>query len=317
MANSTLQKKIQSLITGFQKEPPSRTPSLVATLFGDVVESHGREIWLGSITKLLAPLGVNERLARTAVYRLTQDKFIQSTRIGRRSFYQLTADARKKVSHYDLLIYYPWKKEWDTNWTLIFTGTYGIKAPQRATLRKKLSWLGYGIIAPNVYGHPTAPMDATQSLFSEMGLTNKVVVLRASNYDQRYGLGTQEMVRQCFNLTALEKQYATFIKKYGPLAKALMDNPIIEGTDPQHGFILRIMLIHHYRRILLQDPELPQELLPNNWQGQQAQDLCGGIYSSLIALSDDHVLASCINQAGPFKATTEKFTHRFEHWRVQ
>jgi phenylacetic acid degradation operon negative regulatory protein len=314
VANSALQKKIRSLINGFQKEPPSRTPSLVATLFGDVVESHGREIWLGSLTELLAPLGVNERLARTAVYRLSQDKFIESTRIGRRSVYRLTAEARKKVSHYERLIYYPWDKPWDGDWTLVFTGTQGIKAPQRAILRKRLSWLGYGIIAPNVYGHPTAPIDATQAVFSAMGLTDKVVVLRASNYDPRYGLGTKEMVRQCFSLSALEKQYTAFIKKFAPLAKALENNPAVAGEDPQHCFMLRIMLIHHYRRILLQDPELPLELLPDSWIGQQAQTLCAAIYRPLEMRSEEYILACSSNQSGPFKPTTHHFFKRFSQW---
>ncbi len=57
MANNPFQRQLKSILDGFRKEPPSRTPSLVATLFGDVVESHDREIWLGSITALLEPFG--------------------------------------------------------------------------------------------------------------------------------------------------------------------------------------------------------------------------------------------------------------------
>jgi phenylacetic acid degradation operon negative regulatory protein len=167
VASNPFQRQLKSILDGFRKEPPSRTPSLVATLFGDVVESHDREIWLGSITALLEPLGVNERLVRTAVYRLAKDDFVESSKIGRRSYYRLTESARKKVSGYDELIYYPSNKQWNGDWILVFTGTQGINAKQRARLRKELTWLGYGIIAPNAYGHPTAPITQTQAILAQ------------------------------------------------------------------------------------------------------------------------------------------------------
>jgi phenylacetic acid degradation operon negative regulatory protein len=314
VANNPFQRQLKSILDGFRKEPPSRTPSLVATLFGDVVESHDREIWLGSITALLEPLGVNERLVRTAVYRLAKDNFVESTKIGRKSYYRLTEKARRNVGQYDQLIYYPSNKHWDGDWTLVFTGTQGINAKQRAKLRKELTWLGYGIIAPNAYGHPTAPISPTQAILDRVGVTNQVVVLRAHNYDPMYGLGTKGMVRQCFKLSDLEKKYAAFIKHYRSLAKALQNTKQVENEDPEHCFMLRIMLIHHYRRILLLDPKLPAELLPDNWLGQQAQDLCAAIYRPLEAISEKHILALCENQAGPFRQTSPRFRERFTAW---
>lgn len=314
MPNNPFQRQLKAVLDGFRQEPPSRTPSLVATLFGDVVESHDREIWLGSITALLEPLGVNERLVRTAVYRLAKDNFVESTKIGRRSYYRLTEEARKKVHHYDRLIYYPSNTQWDGDWTLVFTGTKGINAKQRLRLRKELTWLGYGIIAPNVYGHPNAPISATQGILSKAGVTEQVVVLRASNYDPMYGLGTKEMVRQCFNLGKLEREYSAFIKHYRALARSMRNPGQVAQADPEHCFMLRIMLIHHYRRILLRDPELPAELLPDNWLGQQAQDLCAAIYRPLEAISERHILAHCENQAGPFRQTAPRFSKRFGAW---
>ncbi|MCW8891290.1 MAG: phenylacetic acid degradation operon negative regulatory protein PaaX [Sedimenticola sp.] len=311
MPSNPFHRQLKTILDGFRKEPPSRTPSLVATLFGDVVESHNREIWLGSITALLEPLGVNERLVRTAVYRLAKDNFVESTKIGRRSYYRLTEPARKNVSHYDQLIYYPSNKTWDGDWTLVFTGTQGINASKRAKLRKELTWLGYGIIAPNVYGHPTEPIAPTQSILAKAGVTDQVVVLRASNYDPMYGLGTKGMVRQCFKLGELEKKYAAFIKHYRALAKAMQPGGYVEQEDPEHCFMLRIMLIHHYRRILLLDPELPAELLPDNWIGREAQALCAAIYRPIEAISEQHILRLCENQAGPFKPTSARFRKRF------
>ena len=67
-----------------------RAKSLIVTVFGDAILPHGGSIWMGSLVALLAPFGVNERLVRTAVLRLTRDNWLVADSIGRRSYYRLT-----------------------------------------------------------------------------------------------------------------------------------------------------------------------------------------------------------------------------------
>ncbi len=307
----SFQDLCQKTIQAFQAEPPSRTPSLIATVFGDVIESHGQEVWLGSLTNLLEPMGINERLVRTSVYRLSQDKTLNSTKIGRRSYYTLTPSARLRVQRFDTQIYYFKEESWDGEWRLIFTGTYGISAEKRAEIRKHLTWLGYGIIAPNVYGHPTAALEPVWAQFEKLQVTDKVVVLKATNYDQIHGLGTHEMVRQCFGLRDLEEQYTAFNERFRPLADALKCSTPYQAQNPEHSFILRTMLIHQYRRILLDDPDLPAPLLPDNWPGNEAHELCGKIYQAVFDASETFIQSICKNQSGLFSATSETYGDRF------
>lgn len=295
----------------FQREVPRRTPSLIATLFGDVVEPHGGEISLGSLIRLAAPLGPNERLVRTSVYRLTQDGWIEGTKLGRRSFYRLTDRARARVSGHDRRVYYARKQKWNGYWRLLFTGTQGIDGEQRAELRKRLLWLGFGIIAPNVYGHPTAPLEPVWELFSELGVSDRVVVMKAANYDELHGLSNREMVRQCFKIDDLEQEYQAFIQRYQPLAEALKSGKPGSGSDPESCFILRIMLIHQYRHILLRDPDLPPPLLPDHWAGHQAQQLCAVIYRAIESAAEAYILSICENRRGPFTGVQPKHRHRF------
>ncbi len=295
----------------FQREAPRRTPSLIATLFGDVVEAHGGEISLGSLIRLAAPLGPNERLVRTSVYRLAQDDWVARTKQGRRSFYRLTPAARERVSSYDRRIYYPQEKAWDGHWRLLFTGTSGIDAEQRAELRKRLTWLGFGIIAPNVYGHPTAPLEPVWKLFEELGVADRAVAMRAANYDTVHGPGDREMVRQCFRTDELEREYRRFIQHYQPLAEALRQKREIIGRDPEACFVLRIMLIHQYRHILPRDPDLPARLLPQPWAGQQAQQLCAAIYRAVFPASEEYILSIGEDRQGPFEGIGEAHRDRF------
>jgi len=311
LASSSFRRRCRYLTAGFRQAPPRKTPSLLSTLFGDLVEPHGGEIWLGSLIQLLAPLGVSERLVRTSVYRLAQDGWIEGIKEGRRSYYHLTPSASQQAALYERRIYHFSEQAWNGEWQLIFTGTQGVDTERRTELRKRLSWLGFGIIAPNVFGHPTAPMEPLWAIFSEMKVTDKVVVMRATNYDAKRGLGTREMVRQCFKLDTLEKDYSAFIKRYRPLTQALESGKGVIETTPKDCCTLRTMLIHHYRRILVRDPELPAPLLPDDWAGHQARQICARLYRAIEPASEEHILAACKNRRGLFEPAAPEFRKRF------
>ena len=52
-ANALLKRRSLMVLNRFLEATPSRTPSLLMTLFGDTVAAHGVEIWLGSLVRLL------------------------------------------------------------------------------------------------------------------------------------------------------------------------------------------------------------------------------------------------------------------------
>ncbi|MCG8426704.1 MAG: phenylacetic acid degradation operon negative regulatory protein PaaX [Chromatiales bacterium] len=303
----------RSIINAVRKQPPSRAPKFIITLFGDTIEPHGGVIWLGSLIDLLAPFGINERLVRTSVYRLTQDDWLSYEKVGRRSYYRLTSQAAASVKQADKRIYYFPQKPWDNEWCLVFTGTAGISPELRAELRKRLSWLGFGMIAPNVYGHPSAVLNPIWDMCEELKIKDKIVVMRARNFDQEHGLSSHEMVRQCFKLNDLEKEYQAFIKRFQRITTCLESSAgELESANPEHCFIIRSMLIHEYRRILLRDPLLPTTLLPENWVGTQAYNTCATIYRSIAPIAEQHIIDVCEDQTGPFKPMDARFAQRFE-----
>ncbi len=311
MSGNSFQDLCRNFAHQVQANPPQRTPSLVATLFGDVVEAYGGEIWLGSLSRLLAPFGINERLVRTSVHRLSKEGVLTSIRQGRRSFYSLTPSARKRVSHFDRRIYYSSTSHWDGKWRLVFTGTRGVKTRHRTEVRKQLIWQGFGVIAPNVYGHPTAPLEPVYELLERLGISDQVVVMLALNHGEFQGLGPREMARQCFNVDQLESKYRDFVVRYLPLLKSL-DRQATPFTEvPEHCFVVRIMLIHEYRRILLQDPDLPPQLLPSTWVGREAKQLCATLYRHIEAPAAQHISALGENRNGLFTGLAAEHANRF------
>src|SRR2546430_15696896 len=77
---------------------PPRAKSLIVTVWGDALAPHGGAVWLAGLIRLLAPFGINERLARTSVFRLTRDGWLEAEAHGRRSRYRLTAAGALRFS---------------------------------------------------------------------------------------------------------------------------------------------------------------------------------------------------------------------------
>src|SRR5260221_7928755 len=110
-----LQRHLDQLVA----DRPPRAKSLIMTLFGDAVLPHGGSIWLGSLIALAAPFGINERLVRTAVLRLTRDDWLDSRATGRRSVYGVTAARRQRIEDAYRRVYAGGAPSWSGRWCLV------------------------------------------------------------------------------------------------------------------------------------------------------------------------------------------------------
>jgi phenylacetic acid degradation operon negative regulatory protein len=253
--------------------------TLVFTFFCDVVTQHGGEIWLGHVIQALSPLGINERSVRTAVFRLVKDGWLISRKQGRRSHYRLSPTGQHYYQRAARRIYASHRPQWDGRWMLIFVSL--VPDEKRDALQRGLSWLGYGRLAPAVYALPgdqRAPLD---ELLADLGIEGDIVHMQAQADG---GESFKELVLSRWQLDALTDRYSDFIKWY-QYAEGILNK--LQTTDPQAQLLLRVLLIHEYRRIRLTDPELPSAMLPSDWQGDAAQAMTAKLYRRLFTSSSD------------------------------
>ena len=250
--------------------------SLLITLFCDAITRHGSEIWLGSLIRSLEPLGISERLVRTAVFRLVQDDWLISRKEGRRSYYGLSPAGFNQYQRAARRIYSNRRPEWDGVWTLVIPSF--VDEDKREPLRKGLLWQGFGMLSPGVYAMPSQDRESLIELLGELNVRESVVIMTARADESTNGDALQRQVIERWNLAELGEQYQSFLERYRPVLRYLSGKG---APDPERAFLLRTLLIHDYRRILLRDPELPIDMLPNDWAGFDAHNVTADIYKCI------------------------------------
>lgn len=264
--------------------------SLIISFFGDTVLPHGGRIWLGSLIHLLKPLELNERLIRTAIFRLVKEGWMASETIGRRADYALTPAGQRRFDATARQIYASSSPLWDRRWRLILV--MGELTPkQRERLRSSLFWQGFGLLGSDCFIHPgtdlTSAFDAL--IKDDMGdVLPHLVPMMAAHFDIGLVPGDADMVQRAWNLAQLGADYADFVRTYQPILAQLREG-VVDAQEDETAFLLRTLLIHDFRRLLLRDPELPDVLLPGNWPGKKARQLSKELYRRLLVPSERHI----------------------------
>jgi phenylacetic acid degradation operon negative regulatory protein len=297
---------ITQWIREFLDARPVRANSLIITVYGDFIAPHGGTIWLGSLARLVEPLGLNERMVRTSVYRLSQEKWLVSEQIGRRSYYSLTTSGRRRFEQAYRRIYFEHKDAWNGEWQLVAMPS-ALSGPARDSLRKELTWAGYGAIAPGVLAHPLSDTDSLIEILEETGTRDKVVAMRASSIEALSNRPLLELVHDCWNLEELSAKYRGFIDTFRPVLRAMRSN---QAPDPEQCFLVQTLLMHDFRRVLLHDPQLPAQLLSSEWSGGTAWQLCRDLYRLSVGLAQQHLLGIGEAPDGPLRPAADYFYQR-------
>lgn len=298
------EQHVAALLEAFRRRRPIRAGSLIVSFFGDVVGPRGGSVWLGSMIAALAPLGVSARLVRTSMSRLVQDGWFQARRLGRHSYYSLTESGQRRFRRATARIYGPPQVHWQGDWLVALLPQAGTET--REGLRRELSWLGFGPLAAGAMGRPVPADGQIQALVAE--LDPLPVTFSARLLDGAPEEAVRQLVRGCWKLELIEARYREFLQRFGGLLEVLPAAGVPPGPA---SLALRVILIHEYRRILLGDPQLPAALLPEDWHGQAAYQLCKALYGALLAPSEQYAGTLLRAEHGPLPAPEPALYRRF------
>jgi phenylacetic acid degradation operon negative regulatory protein len=296
-----LEKATRALLARFHRQRPVRSGSLLITVLGDSIAPRGGVVTLGSLIRLAAPLGLPERLVRTSVGRLAQEGWLSSNREGRQSEYFLTDHGRKRFAEATARIYREASVSWDRNWTLLFLPSgNGLK-----TLREELLWLGFGQVRPGVLAHPSRSVTDAREQLAELDASTDVLLLNAKSEGDD---ADRALMEAGWDLAELARSYKRFVDSFTPVRESIGAR---SAPPAETAFIIRTLLIHEYRKIHLRDPLLPHSLLPADWIGTHAYELCRSLYRAVFFAADDYVSAAAETLSGKLERPARQTYRRF------
>lgn len=283
---------------------PPRATSLIVTVWGDALAPHGGAVWLAGLIRLMAPFGLSDRLVRTSVFRLARDGWLARATHGRASRYRLTREGARRFDDAYRRIYARPGDDWHGQWELVLADA--VPAARRAGLREELAWAGFGELGPTAYLRPRESGRDLPSVLATAGVAGRAIVLAASDQEGQRPLA--EAVDRAWDLTALAADYRRFLGRFGGVIEHFRT---ARAPDPAQSFLVRTLLIHAYRRVLLRDPLLPVSLLPLDWPGSAAYALCRDFYRLTHRAAERHLAATLAVNGGAWPPASGAFYARF------
>jgi len=233
---------------------------LLITVLGDYVLPAGRAVPTSAFIDALGRLGVEEAACRQALIRAAADGWLVTERTGRFTWWRLTPAFEEFLTMGTGRIFgfAATQPDWDRRWLVVVTRAAETNRAGRHLLRTRLRWSGFGSLAPGVWicTHHDRAADA-ELVLREAGVFEECQIF-LSEYLAGADLAT--VVRQAWDLDEIEREYESFLAGF---AKPPSDDPLVRITE----------LVHAWRRVILLDPALPEQLLPAGWIGTRAATL--------------------------------------------
>lgn len=293
---------VEALLLRFQSQRPLRGGSLLTTIFGDAIAPRGGAVTLGSLIGLAQPFGLSERLVRTSVARLAAEGWLTASRHGRQSEYRLTDGGQKRFAEATRRIYGVTPSAWEGRWTMVILPSSALQA--RRNMRRELRWLGFGQLGPGVFAHPACTIEEARAWLSTLADFDEAWILKSTTEGPAVD---RKLAAAGWSLSDLARRYRRFRDTFAPVRAAVEQQQIAA----QPAFVVRTLLIHEYRKVHLQDPLLPPTLLPPNWIGAEAYELCRTLYAAVFAAADDFLSDKARRIREPLPPTEPATYRRF------
>jgi phenylacetic acid degradation operon negative regulatory protein len=279
------------------KREPSRTGSIVITVFGDAIVPRGGSVWLGTLLEFFKAIDIDSGVVRTAMSRLAVDGWLERNKVGRNSFYRLVKKGRQTFDAATKHIYDPQPSDWTGRFELLLIAG----SEHRDAAREPLKNAGFGSPLPGVWIAPSGvpiPEEAAGAIRLEVSAEDE---------------SGRRLLIESWPLHRTADAYLKFMKTFEPLRDWIDRRERLSDSD---AFTARILLIHHYRRVVLRDPLLPPALLPADWPGRAARKLCGEIYRGLLPASEQWLDSHATAENGPLPPPAEELGRRFGDWNM-
>jgi phenylacetic acid degradation operon negative regulatory protein len=268
-----------------RRQAGSSPQGLATTLVADY--TVGSRAWLPSaaIVALLSESGITDAGARTAISRLARRGVLESRREGRHSSYRLTSAAASDLSAGGAWIagFASRADSWDGCWTLVAFSLPEREGTQRRLLRGQLRWLGFAPLYDGLWVSPDALNHNVKDRLLAVS-DGAISVFQARHVDMP--VATNRNPIDAWDVAVIAGHYEEFIQRWQPLTRRVHSGRVIGAAAVR----ARTEIMDTYRRFPILDPQLPIQLMPEDWPRVRAREAFVAVYDGLAEPAQEHVL---------------------------
>lgn len=255
---------------------------LILRLFTDYWPSHEDFLPSAAFVDLGADFGVTTVGARAALSRLGKRNLVESKKVGRNTYYRLSAGSWKHMTgSARRVMAFGTQATWDGLWTVVVFSLPEERRNIRYVTRCRLRLLGFAPLYDGTWVSPTATPEATYAALDDLEL-GSATVLRAQSTEPS---ATYRQPIEAWDLEDIRASYDSF------LAEARIIRDLVDKGDitPVRALVGRLQMMEDYRRFLGLDPELPDMLMPTDWPRSEARTVFTGLQDELAPLAEMRV----------------------------
>ena len=168
---------------------------------------------------------------------------------------KITKKGQEKLKN--VLPKYSAPQKWDGNWYVVAYDIPEEKRWLRKVVKEKLEELGFGLLHKSVWISPYNFLGDVEKIVKQYTLESWVILLISNKVGRE---PSENLAGRIWGLERMNNLYKEFVR------------------NAENKKLAKTQIAFEYLSILNQDPQLPEELLPDDWQAEKAYN----IYKKLL-----------------------------------
>ncbi len=240
--------------------------NMLVTLLADFDFAHAGPVPSAAVVDVLGDFGITSAGARIALSRVARTGRLEQVRNGRQTSYTFgSSGLDEREQRLRTYVNFGAKRPaWDGLWTVV---TFSIPEEVRGLrpkLRRELERLLFAPLTDAVWVQPADHASRVIAIGEELGVN--LAAMRATfDSPERGGLDPVA----AFPLADVRTLYDHYRKTFDPWLPLVRDNKV----DAHIALVLRANVLASWRNIARTDPDLPRELLPDDWPQDVVREL--------------------------------------------
>lgn len=257
---------------------PGSATSLLRTIIGSYLRAEGGWFSTAEFVRLLDAVGISSAHARTAILRIKNKGVLVPERQRGQAGYGIHPDAIPLLERGDRRIFTFRQQRDGGPWCLVSFSLPESERAARHQLRKRLAWIGCGIVSTGLWICPAFLTDEVEEILTSLGVRHWATLFITDT--PQPGAPLAETVHIWWDLDAIAGLHRTFLRNYSSWGAL---------EQPRLAFAHYVTMLDGWRQIPYLDPGLQPSVLPLDWPGFESVALFERLRRELAPAAEQFV----------------------------